>query len=654
MLGSVAAIAVVVIGGFFALRTITINEARRDTRERVEAEGHLVEAAALRDGVLRGDPRALARLDDVVLGQVLAGSIVRVKVWSQNGTILYSDEPSLIGRRFALGAEERQLLRTGGSEAELSDLSRPENRLERSAGKLLEAYTPIRTPNGTPVLFEIYQRFGSVNASGARLLRALAPPLLAGLLVLLLFQVPLAWSMARRLQRGYREREDLLEDAVEASTQERRRIAADLHDGIVQDLAGVAFGLAPLAGGGGPARRRRGGGRAARGDRAAAPGRARPAHAARRDPSPESRVDRARGRARATCSARSRPPASPRSCRSTRRAPARATRSCTASRVRRCATCRRTPARNACDVELTRAQPGSHASRRERRRARIRAQPSASGAKPRVTSGCRCCQGLVERAGGRLTVAFGARARNDRRAGGARRMIRVLIADDHGVIRDGLGRLIGALPDMDVVGLAADGAEAVELCRTAEPDVVLMDLEMPGVDGIEATRRILVDRPATAVLVLTSFSDRPRILGALEAGACGYLLKDVAAEQVAEGIRAAARGESPLDPRAARTVLAARTRAGSRGRPLATRARGARAARRGTAEQADRAPARDQREDGEVASDERLPCDRGDRSNTGGAVGRAQRVPRPGHPVSATKVGLRPGPGVPHDCEPHR
>jgi len=138
-------------------------------------------------------------------------------------------------------------------------------------------------------------------------------------------------------------------------------------------------------------------------------------------------------------------------------------------------------------------------------------------------------------------------------------MIRVLIADDHGVIRDGLGRLIGALEDMEVVGLAADGEQAVEQCRTTEPDVVLMDLEMPGVDGIEATRRILVDRPGTAVLVLTSFSDRPRILGALEAGACGYLLKDVAADQVAEGIRAAARGESPLDPRAARTVLAART-----------------------------------------------------------------------------------------------
>jgi DNA-binding NarL/FixJ family response regulator len=137
-------------------------------------------------------------------------------------------------------------------------------------------------------------------------------------------------------------------------------------------------------------------------------------------------------------------------------------------------------------------------------------------------------------------------------------VIRVLIADDHGVIRDGLGRLISALPDMELVGTAGDGAEAVDRVRELEPDVVLMDLDMPKLDGIEATRRVLADRPGTAVLVLTSFSDRPRILGALEAGACGYLLKDVASDEVADGIRAAARGESPLDPRAARTILTAR------------------------------------------------------------------------------------------------
>lgn len=138
-------------------------------------------------------------------------------------------------------------------------------------------------------------------------------------------------------------------------------------------------------------------------------------------------------------------------------------------------------------------------------------------------------------------------------------MIRVLLADDHGVIRDGLGRLISALEDVELVGVAADGAEAVEQCRVTSPDVVLMDLDMPVLDGIEATRQVLAERPQTAVLVLTSFSDRPRIMGALEAGACGYLLKDVDAEEVAAGIRAAARGESPLDPRAARTILEARS-----------------------------------------------------------------------------------------------
>jgi DNA-binding NarL/FixJ family response regulator len=137
-------------------------------------------------------------------------------------------------------------------------------------------------------------------------------------------------------------------------------------------------------------------------------------------------------------------------------------------------------------------------------------------------------------------------------------VIRVLLADDHGVIRDGLGGLIEGLEDVELVGTAADGAEAVERARALRPDVILMDLEMPGVDGIEATRRIVAERPGAAVLVLTAFSDRRRILGALEAGACGYLLKDAASEEVADGVRAAARGESPLDPRAARTVLSAR------------------------------------------------------------------------------------------------
>ncbi len=247
MIGSLLAIAVVVVGGFLALRSVTTKEAVRDTKDRVAAEGRLLEGVGLDDGVLHGDPQAMAKLDAVVRSQILKGSIIRVKIWSREGVVLYSDEPRLIGRRFALAADDRALFDTSRADAELSDLDRPENGFERGHGRLLEAYSIIRAPNGTPLLFEIYQQFSSVTADGQRLLRAQAPPILGGLLVLMLFQVPLAWSLSRRLQRGHRDRAMLLANAVDASAQERRRIASDLHDGVVQHVAGVAFGLAPLA-----------------------------------------------------------------------------------------------------------------------------------------------------------------------------------------------------------------------------------------------------------------------------------------------------------------------------------------------------------------------------------------------------------------------
>jgi DNA-binding NarL/FixJ family response regulator len=134
----------------------------------------------------------------------------------------------------------------------------------------------------------------------------------------------------------------------------------------------------------------------------------------------------------------------------------------------------------------------------------------------------------------------------------------VLIADDHAVVRAGLAQLLRTFDGVELVGTAVDGAEAVSLCEELSPDVVLMDLEMPTVDGIEATRRIRAAHPDVAVVVLTSFSDRERILGALDAGAAGYLLKDAEPEELARAIEAAARGESPLDPKAARAVLSAR------------------------------------------------------------------------------------------------
>jgi DNA-binding NarL/FixJ family response regulator len=137
-------------------------------------------------------------------------------------------------------------------------------------------------------------------------------------------------------------------------------------------------------------------------------------------------------------------------------------------------------------------------------------------------------------------------------------MIRVLAADDHPLALAGLRQLLGALDDIELVGAATGGEEAVRLAVEHEPDVVLMDLEMPGMDGIEATRAMLAQRPGTVVVVLTSFSDRERILAALDAGAVGYLLKDVQPDELARAIHAAAGGQAPLDPRAARELLAGR------------------------------------------------------------------------------------------------
>ena len=489
MLGSIAAIAVVVVGGFFALRGVTVREAERDTRDRVELQGGLLEASGLTDGLLRGDPDAIAKVDDVVLARLLSDSVVRVKIWSRDGRILYSDEPELIGKRFELGEEERELFTTGGADAELSDLSRPENRFERQEGKLLEAHTPIRTPNGTPVLFETYGRFESTSANGRRLLGALAPTLIAALVVLLLSQVPLAWSLARRLQRGYREREVLLERAIEASDHERRRIAADLHDGVVQDLAGVAFGLAPLA----DSAERRG---AADDAAALRDSTSRLRHGMRalrtllveihppslesagleatlhdllsslqaQDVATELHVD---DRAAA---------GSPRPARLSRRA--------------RGAAQRRRPRRGL--VGARRGHAGGsehHPVDRDRRRQGIRRR-AARGARPGGARRADPARGARRPAGRHARGPVPAGRGNDRRDGGAGNVIRVLLADDHGVIRDGLGRLIAGLDDIELVGMAVDGQDAVRRSAELAPDVVLMDLEMPELDGIEATRRV--------------------------------------------------------------------------------------------------------------------------------------------------------------------
>jgi DNA-binding NarL/FixJ family response regulator len=133
--------------------------------------------------------------------------------------------------------------------------------------------------------------------------------------------------------------------------------------------------------------------------------------------------------------------------------------------------------------------------------------------------------------------------------------VRLLLADDHPVVRAGLAGMLAAEPDLEIVGEAADGAEACALARELRPDVVLMDLRMPGVDGVSATAVISAELPETRVLVLTTYDTDADIVRAVEAGATGYLLKDTPRRQLADAVRAAARGETVLAPTAAATLL---------------------------------------------------------------------------------------------------
>jgi signal transduction histidine kinase len=216
-----------------------IDEAKRVAF--VSASG--IVAPLLDDDVASMDRAALDRVDAAVRDFVLQGSLVRVKIWREDGTIVYSDEPRLIGERFDLDEEEMAVLASDEQVAEVSDLSKPENRYETES-KLLEVYSRAETTSGTPLLFETYFRYSGVTAVGRHLWAQFAPITLGALIVLELVQIPLAWSMARRLQASQREHERLLRHALDASDAERRRIAGDLHDGVVQELTGVSLGLA--------------------------------------------------------------------------------------------------------------------------------------------------------------------------------------------------------------------------------------------------------------------------------------------------------------------------------------------------------------------------------------------------------------------------
>ena len=245
-IGAIAALTLVSLFTAFASRRVGTERAITDARHATLYIAKGVIETNASNGLFTGDPVALQLLDNRVHAAVISGSLVRVKLWAPDGTILYSNEPLLIGQKFTLDADKAAMFRNNDDEAkaEVSDLSAPENAYERQFTKLLEVYQLTETIGHTPVIFEAYFRYSGVTSVGRDLWKQFAPIAIGSLIALELIQVPIFITLARRLRAAQLQRERFLRHAIQSSEAERRRIASDLHDGVVQELTGVSLSLA--------------------------------------------------------------------------------------------------------------------------------------------------------------------------------------------------------------------------------------------------------------------------------------------------------------------------------------------------------------------------------------------------------------------------
>jgi signal transduction histidine kinase len=247
VVANLIAVGLLLAASVWAGKAAAEDEALADARHTTDLLATLLVEPSLEDALTEGDPQAVAALDAAVRDRLAAAGVLRVKVWTPDGVVVYSDEPRLIGARFDLADDDREALQGGGTRAELSDLTRPENRYERSAGPLLEVYRQVRTPDGSPLLFEAYSSYDDATARQMDIWSRFAPISMTVLLALLAIQLPLAARMVSRLRAEQRERELLQTRALDASVEERRRIAGSLHDGIVQDVSAAALLVAGAA-----------------------------------------------------------------------------------------------------------------------------------------------------------------------------------------------------------------------------------------------------------------------------------------------------------------------------------------------------------------------------------------------------------------------
>ncbi len=233
----------IVIATEVLVRRAAQNEAVYDARATTLVLARSVAEPAIPKGLVAAEAGAVDKLDRQVLDRLLVGEVRRIKIWNREGVIVYSDAIRLIGSKYDLGDDELDVLENGGVDAGVSDLSEDENRFERDLGGVVEVYAQIRSPEGQPLLFEVYYDDADIDEREREVFGPFRRITLGALLALVLLAATMIFVLTSQVRRAARERERLLVRTADASAAERRRIARDLHDGVVQDLAGTAFAL---------------------------------------------------------------------------------------------------------------------------------------------------------------------------------------------------------------------------------------------------------------------------------------------------------------------------------------------------------------------------------------------------------------------------
>src|SRR4051794_1426858 len=245
--GSLLVLLVVGLATFVVAKDLARDTALKEARVRGSAFARGVGAPLVNHGVRIGDRTQMSKLNEVLRNRLVDGSIVHIKVWDRTGRVLWADEKGLPGRVFPLEPAVAALFGTNHVIAETSNLSGDENVMERGEAPLVEVYTGVRDADGIPLVFESYWSTDRVEADRREILSRLAPISLGSLLLLEMAMLPLAISLARRIDRAKAQESRMLEHAVSGADLERRRIVRNLHDGLIQDLAGLGYAIPLLA-----------------------------------------------------------------------------------------------------------------------------------------------------------------------------------------------------------------------------------------------------------------------------------------------------------------------------------------------------------------------------------------------------------------------